>query len=208
MSSNVGIPAVPASESPSGRAIRPLVTYVAAATSAPNAGCPRSAILDFRMQSQTQINWCWAAVAASIGDFYDQSMKWTECVVANMFLNLTCCCGEGFGSIVPSECNVPAHLSHVLPNVCFTKRLAHAVPIELCQRQICDGYPIGAHITWHGGSVDFGHFVVITGYDLDANTLVVQDPGPSLDRAEVDYDVCLTNYLAVGAWDRTYYTRP
>ena len=39
--------------------------------------------LAFTMQDQKQIDWCWAAVAASVGDFFAGQPTWDQCAIAN-----------------------------------------------------------------------------------------------------------------------------
>lgn len=53
-------------------------------------GALAAASLNFTMQKQTQTNWCWAAVSASVGNYYGTG-SWTQCGVATAALDRNCC---------------------------------------------------------------------------------------------------------------------
>lgn len=58
--------------------------------SAAPLGALAAASLNFTMQKQTQTNWCWAAVSASVGNYYGTG-SWTQCGVATAALDRNCC---------------------------------------------------------------------------------------------------------------------
>jgi hypothetical protein len=191
------------------KALEEMGTALVAAIATTPLKYPRFKTLDFVIQPQIALNWCWAAVAASIARFYSPDTAWTQCRIACEHLERNDCCTANPPGDIPAACNVPAHLSHVMPYVCYCKRVAYAVSLKDCQRQIAEGFPVGAHITWPGQSVDYGHFVVISGYDLDLGILVIDDPSGAQGQSDVPYAKFLDDYLEAGAtWDRTYYTKP
>src|SRR5260370_26671301 len=74
---------------------------------------PRNKIMmSFSVQRQLQSNWCWAAVAASIADYYDPNTTETQCTIANRCLKRTDC-STTVGRCAPnSACNQPHWLSN------------------------------------------------------------------------------------------------
>src|SRR5580658_8749867 len=63
----------------------------------------------FSIEPQTESDWCWAAVAASINNFFDPPGL-TQCEVATDVLHLASgtCCGS------PEKCNTPETLQRAL----------------------------------------------------------------------------------------------
>jgi hypothetical protein len=171
---------------------------------------PRAAggakVLAFAMQDQKQINWCWAAVAASVGDFFAGQPTWDQCTIANEELMRTDCCDGG----ATGPCNVYGYLASSLNRVHCLKSWAisqRAVFAAVCD-EIDSGRPVCLRVAWRGGGA---HFVAITGYS---------DRDPSLARMRIEdpfypyHDIAWTDLLIVyapagsfqGDWTDTYYT--
>jgi hypothetical protein len=157
--------------------------------------------LNFKIQHQQQSEWCWAAVAASVQQFFVQdpnpTRRMTQCAVANMVLpgNPKCCDG-------PEDCNKPAKLEDALTKIHkWRNTLEVALTFEEVQREIDRGRPVCAQITWNSGG---GHFVVVGGYRVlasGAQQLYIADPlNPS---NLVDFDEFSVAYYGEGVWTET-----
>ncbi len=152
-------------------------------------------------ERQQYDQWCWAAVARSVAQFYDSATKWTsQCVIANAALQRTDCCSDP----ERPECNRWWYLDSVLALTGNLKRFVHeAKAFEEVVREIDDNRPIGARVGWSGGG---GHFVVITGYDYGKASFILKDPwyGDSI----VSADVFRNAYQGTGTWTHAYETQP
>ena len=79
----------------------------------PRPVAPGVDAIAFAMQTQLQDNWCWAATATSVSDFYDCTSGWTQCILANGILPLPG--GEDSNSNgTVSACDVPWYLDKAL----------------------------------------------------------------------------------------------
>jgi hypothetical protein len=163
-------------------------------------------VLSFNMQDQQQINWCWAAVAASVGDFFAGQPTWDQCTIANQELMRSDCCDGG----ADGPCNVYGFLAsslnrvHCLKSWAIDQRAAFAAVCD----EIDSSRPVCLRVAWRGGGA---HFVAITGYS---------DRDPSLARVRIEdpvyryHDIAWTDFLTAyapagslqGDWTDTYYT--
>jgi hypothetical protein len=50
-------------------------------------------LINFKIQAQVRLNWCWAAATASIVNYYEKNESWTPCKVADEVFNRKDCCG-------------------------------------------------------------------------------------------------------------------
>jgi peptidase C39-like protein len=164
-------------------------------------------ILAFVMQQEEQDNWCWAAVAASVGDYYAAQETWEQCEVANLELLRDDCCGDG----AAGPCNVYGYLAsalnrvHCLQNWQIAVRVAFAVVVG----EINAGRPVCVRVAWRGGGA---HFVVITGYDdPDPNVARVLIQDPYFQHQDIAWSDFLNVYRPVntqpGDWTDTYLTQ-
>lgn len=170
-------------------------------------GPPSGTALSFHMQTQTQAEWCWAAVSTSVSRFYDSGSAWTQCEVVEAELSKDTCCQDG-GT---SDCNRPWYLDRALRRT-GNLRAANSGTLSYSDLngEIKDGRPLGCRIRWPD---DSGHFVVVHGYTNKTgdggrteNWVQVADPlfGPS----DLTYDVFRTRYRKTGAWSHSYKTKP
>lgn len=156
---------------------------------------PKRLPLPLQMTDVNHDQWCWAAVAASVGEFKDKTPH-RQCVVACDSLNDPTCCDAGL-------CNVPGFLDRALSAVkhhLFTS--PGVIGFGEIIAQIEGDLPIGVRVGWSGGGV--GHFLAIIGYDETTNRIDVADPrfGPStITVAELE-----TSYKGLGNWTDTYFT--
>jgi hypothetical protein len=165
---------------------------------------PRSGNLpNFSMQRQTQTNWCWAAVSASVAAFYRGQTTWTQCAVANAELARQDCCGSGAGG----ACNQTNTLDTALTTVGHLRRWAGgAADFTAVQGEIGAGHPLGCRVGWANGG---GHFVVIAGWvEAVDGTRYVQVHDPFYAYSQTTYQAFLSTYQGVGAWTHSYFTQP
>jgi hypothetical protein len=176
-------------------------------------------LLRFRIQRQEHSEWCWAAVAASINNYFDPASKLEQCTVANRVLRHKIdfpddeCCGGCDGCKCcchPHLCNRPEELEEALKKIYkWRNTLERALRFDEVQREIDNGRPIGVGITWISGndapgSSSNGHFVVIRGYRILSNgarQVYVADPLNA--SGLVDFDEFRLAYYGEGQWTET-----
>ena len=71
----------------------------------------------FKMQHQTQLNWCWAAVTASVHNYYNRNQSTTQCEVADKQLNKSYCCSDSSDRCC-AYCNCPSDAQCSSDNSC------------------------------------------------------------------------------------------
>jgi hypothetical protein len=180
--------------------------------------------LNLNMQPQQQTEWCWAATATSINNFYLPASQLTQCWLVNVVFvvfwyqqmgvpapNTFDCCPD------PGKCNIPWGLT---------------LPLQLCGNngqafggsdgygatasQIDLGRLVCAQIYWSGGA---SHFIAIDGYTLVTAPLRVGGPpepvleilhveDPAYGPSDVSYTALQSSYKGQGAWGWTFYTQP
>jgi hypothetical protein len=165
---------------------------------------PAPALQGFVMQHQEQHNWCWAAVAASIQNFFNSTSSVTQSQVATRVLpNIPGGCGTSPNNTKPA-CNLANSLTAVLNAM---HRLA-ANPIlrrlnfTEVRQTIDAGFPIPVRIVWEDDP-DTAHVAVITGY-ISGAVPQVQVDDPFYGRSVVDLQTLASAYQGVGMWERTY----
>ena len=160
--------------------------------------------LGFAMQRQQQDNWCWAAVAVSVSDFYIPPSPWTQCRIADAELDQAICCHDG----ASAACNQWWYLNRALDRTTHLVNWDEGmISLKAITHEIDNGRPVGVRVEWAGGG---GHFVVVAGYQLDpggGHTIAVFDPWPaSGDTLAQAWDTFAGQYLGTGRWTHTYYT--
>lgn len=116
--------------------------------------------------------WCWAAVSALVIDYYSGNGI-QDCGAASILKNRNCC------SMRQPACLTTAtaqDIGYILNSQQISNRYVNApasfnqIVEVISNRQI----PIIAYFMSRSGPV--GHFIVISGYDTDSETVVVNDP--------------------------------
>ncbi len=154
------------------------------------------------MQRQQQSNWCWAAVGASVFQFYSKAATWAQqCRVASSELGKTCCPA----GVNPGVCNVPWYLDRALTRVGHLARWARvAATLAQIQGEINGKRPLGARVGWASGG---GHFVVLSGYSTSGAGTFVTVEDPVYGRSTITLTAFQTSYQGSGTWTHTYWTR-
>lgn len=164
--------------------------------------------LTFRMQKQEQLNWCWAAVSASVAIFH-HDQNWRQCTVVNTVLNAilggTDCCTSGSSD----SCNIPWDLRAALLRIGhLAPPVSGPLPFAGLQAQIQNQRPVACRISSPGPTA---HFIAIIGCAQTGSGqqwLTIADPSPSApETSTLLYNDLLTNYFPNSRWDQTYLTR-
>jgi hypothetical protein len=155
----------------------------------------------FKMETQSQTQWCWAAVATSLSKFYDKGSSWTQCKLANWrFGSSSCdCCAKS----VPTACNKPSSTPEAIAHVgCLNKNTLGALAFDKIKAEIDAEHPFALSVHWNDGG---GHAVAVSGYqDGSTRKLTVNDPwfGTSI----VHLDRFPEHYQGGGTWYASYTT--
>ncbi len=167
--------------------------------------------INFNMQQQEHSEWCWAAVTASVDQFFNPESTWCQCRLANRMakavkLKVKACgtCQKPKG--VPEKCNHPWVLDRPLKIVGRLKGNLKLKPLSFAQieKKIKAGRPVCARVQWGPGPD--GHFVVISGCDTaKSGNRYVDVEDPLNGSSTWLFDEFLVNYqYAQGTWDVTY----
>jgi hypothetical protein len=164
------------------------------------------------VERQCRANWCWAAVAVSIGRHYDvqrDQAEFARSVLASRGVHFpdSECIGQPCDS-TSSLCSRP------LPDLPLNKlplQVAEPLPGPACEtilrEKLSAHRPVGLFIEWRSaGHVSGGHFIALTGIVISGSSLRyhVGDPmGP--DDQTMTYDD-LQNYQSDGKWMTTWLT--
>jgi hypothetical protein len=161
--------------------------------------------MQFPIQKQTEDKWCWAAVSASIDNYFVPSVNMQQCGVAHRVLPALDCC------VNPDVCNTGASLELALSKVGRFKKmfLGPAKFADVCA-QLNLNLPVGARIAWNQGGA---HFVVITGFATSTSgQQVLSIADPLFPNSTIYYNDFVSAYQAKtnggGKWTHTYYVHP
>lgn len=158
--------------------------------------------LPFNMETQKQTQWCWAAVAVSLAQFFQNSF--TQCQVANLVLNTDVCCAD------PSECNQDNFLEDALSAVGhFRDIVFEPLPFTDVNGEITSNRPLGCRIGWFGGG---GHFVIIHGASVDGSGAAVKRWVAVADPLYGPSDYLINKFTSgyrqdTGEWTHSYFTQ-
>jgi Papain-like cysteine protease AvrRpt2 len=160
-------------------------------------GLPTWTMLDYKVQTQTESNWCWLTQALSIHKWYDRTSQLTQCQVAGHMLNRSDTCTN------PSSAanNVGGHVYEVMDWLGNRNGGDQGVvPLADLQGQIDARHPVATDVWWSGGG---GHSVAVAGYS-SAGGLSIEDPITGTNVC--DYTTFKTAYHGSGAWGDSYYS--
>lgn len=146
-------------------------------------------------QRQSQSNWCWAACAAMVGNYYYGLGQFTQCSVAGHFFTpVDGCCAS------PCDCNFVFYLDRALSAVDSFDGMTWRTSFQELKSRIDADQPVGTRVQWKGGG---GHFMLVTGYIIRTGEMIsLLDP--FYGRATMAF----TTYkrLGIGLWTHTYFT--
>ena len=167
--------------------------------------------LNFPVQSQEMGDWCWLAVAASVGDFFaGQQRSHLQCNLAQALVSPlpagTQCCANP----TPNVCDQPGYLSTALSHVNHDNGSdANLALFSKIENEILSGNPVAMVLVYSGSGVS--HVVGVSdAYSTQANQqfLRVDDPDPAVGNGIIiPYGGTTYNNTSI-SWDRTYFTKP
>ena len=187
-----------------------------------SSSCDDSNPLNFPHEHQQHSEWCWAAVACMVADYYDgiggssSSGNCQQCSIVCEALGRNDCC-ENTAFWVSNECNHWGYLHESLYivghlNTCYAGMLSYSG----IQDQINRCRPIGVRIWWDPRTEESGgHFIAIFGFEVSyegGSGIYIADPWPEaggytysqlLDESS-EYPI--EEYA--GGWSHTYLTQP
>lgn len=134
-----------------------------------------------KIDQYPQFNWCWAATAAGVAEFYDIINKrmdknykprgLTMCKVANKVQNKDHCCQD------PDQCNEIAMLEDALREVeNFNEEegvISCYLDLEAIKKEIDGDRPLGWKINFVS---NLDHYGMIIGYNIDNEEIDIADP--------------------------------
>ncbi|MFL6464693.1 MAG: C39 family peptidase [Bryobacteraceae bacterium] len=166
----------------------------------------------FQIETQEQRNWCWAAVAATVANYFFPGQAIEQCAVATgvqyaQGVPNTNCCPNGSTSV----CDIPEALEDALNTVnnLLGKSLTHHasdtyLDFKIIRQKIDAGLPICARIRWYGEG-ERGHFVMIIGYSESPSAgQWVDIADPRYEDSTIPYEQFRSAYWGAGWWDDTY----
>lgn len=154
--------------------------------------------LDFVIQSQEQSEWCWAALSASIVNFYAGNDSLKQCEVVKKVLGRSTCCEDGSSDL----CNQQFDIDSALRRLGHLARAQGNQPdFRIVDAEIKAGRPVGVRILWSDGG---GHAIVVYGV-TDDRQVIIADPASANDEAIVPFDGFV--YKDIGSWNGTLFTR-
>ena len=167
--------------------------------------------INFHMEPQEHLNWCWAAVAVSVDRFFDRGSKWCQCRMASRMakirrLKVKNCATCGKPKPVPETCNRPWFLDQALQLAGRLKGKPKKTRLSFSQiqRKIEAGQPVCVRVQWGRGPD--AHFVVISGCEVSSSGERWVDVEDSVAGSSTWlFDEFRSNYqYSQGNWDVTY----
>jgi Papain-like cysteine protease AvrRpt2 len=158
--------------------------------------------IDFKVSHQKKDQWCWAAVASSVANYYHPGSGCTQCEVASKKFKVDC------SSDKTGICDKMLELDEALALTGNLKESISAVlDTDKITAELQKKHPVCIRVYWREDSG--GHFLVITGVYQDSSDgsdhLILSDPIYN------DSD-CLKSklvngfYQHQGQWTDTYLT--
>src|SRR3982751_825509 len=161
----------------------------------------------FQIETQDQREWCWAAVAATVSNYFFPDQILSQCAIVNDVLHIDCCHdGER------PACDIPKALEDALDAInrlLGTSRVYNTLDTYLKFEAVCQqidaGLPVCVRTLWYGDE-NRGHFVIITGYSIGQSEdqwVDIADPRSGYEYSTVPYEQFLSAYWGVGVWGNT-----
>lgn len=167
---------------------------------APGSPASHGALRGFAVESQSQSEWCWAAVSRSIAVFFG-TLTWTQCQIASAELSLPCCTSPSSST----TCNVPWYMDAALSRVGhFDRWTGTPEPLATIQSEIAGDRPLGARVAWAGGGA---HFIAIGGWLMDiAGQAFLDIHDPFYGESQVSLQAFNHSYRSPGdTWTHSYF---
>jgi hypothetical protein len=159
-------------------------------------------IQGFVVAQQEQTQWCWAALAASVANFYNPNPAITQCSLASWAFAPADCCANG-GSLA---CNQPYSIAAGLAHVGhLNAALPNGMTMPAIELEIDASRPIGVRVAWTGGG-GAAHAMAIKGYDNAQGHQMIDISDPTYGESTVAFAGFPGNYQGGGTWTHSYTT--
>ena len=164
--------------------------------------------LGVQLEQQLRKNWCWAAVACALANYYGASSGsdlWRQETLAWEIL------GESVELskeqldqlLTSSQFDQCAQLEQVLDRAgCLANWSSARPPFRRLMRELDAGRPLAASVGWRSGG---HHYLLIDGYHRSQRTIHVLDS--QTGQQQVCFDRFPQNYRAGGEWVETFWTK-
>jgi hypothetical protein len=161
------------------------------------------ASVDLELERQNGRNWCWAAVAKGIVEYYG-GPRLKQCQYATQFLRQKkTCCRSG-----PPRppCDQPSDVDSVLMHygMYAAPPFHRPVGLQTLYRELERDRPVIALMQYPTDA----HAVVITAVDVGGGLLRCSDPAPRRGVRVIDVDLFKQGYEVDARWFYTILTRP
>lgn len=173
----------------------------AQAPAAPGSGV--SLRLPLAMQTQLQPNWCWAAVTASVSQFYRPASPWTQCSIADAALARRDCCTTGSGD--PNKCNRPFYLEVALDVTGHLHTIEpRALTAAQVQGELSNGRPLCCRVEWNDRT---GHFLsIIDCFVGSSGATYLSVVDPIFLETQILFQDFASAYQGGASWTHSYRT--
>ena len=159
--------------------------------------------VNFRVASQEQTQWCWAAVSSSVAAYFGPGSNWTQCAVASAEMGGQCCVS---GS--SRTCNQPHYLDRALQHVGHLRSAAQGyMPPQAVVDELKLDRPVGIRVGWRSGG---GHFLAVVGLTPQGQGAILQVSDPIFGFSSVQGAALVSGgYLSAGGrWTHSYAVQP
>lgn len=154
----------------------------------------------FEGELQQYSNWCWAAVATNVHNYYYPNRRVNQKEIAQKVLVVNTRHRLQNERLLNKQISLSACLNHLMLNV---HKSDGPVRFENILDQMEQGRLVCARISIENSS---GHFVIIYGVTIvnDVKKLYIHDPASG--HVTFLYEDFFNNYLGPSKWSHTYYT--
>lgn len=164
-------------------------------------------VLNYTMEYQQHLNWCWAAVAISVARYYTPALVLTQCQLVNLQLGRGDCCNCGDWISPWHPCNSTSNTSTAIERVGHLEGVdAAPATFQQVRTEIDNLRPLALRFGWLLGG---GHAVTCSGYyqsNQIGEYLVIEDP--TLGLSLMPYANVRRPYWGFGTWTHTSFTKP
>lgn len=159
--------------------------------------------LPLTIQMQVHSDWCWAAVTASISQFYRANSRWTQCSIADAALGRQDCCGTGGPD--PNMCNRPFYLETALDVTGHLLKVEpHDLTITEVQAELSNGRPLCCRIEWSDRT---GHFLsIIDCFFGQSGDVYLSIADPIFLETQILFQDFASAYQTGASWTHSYFT--
>jgi len=159
--------------------------------------------VSLKLQKQLKSRWCWASIACSIFQYYEDIKMEQSDLVKSLQGELNIDKTQYSERDILSK-NVNFKLEEALKKVgCFSHWTFGKPSFERIQFEINHGRPFAVRLEWFKGGA---HYILVKGYCLKSKTLFVEDSIHG--STTIEYQEFPNRYQGSGAvWTETYWTK-